>query len=300
VTIVITPEKGGVDTAAPRRVSVRLVPPSRTGPRGLVPLSAAFSVAPQSLSTSTVATFDASATRSGDALCEACEFEWAFGDGGRATGLIVSHAYQTPGTFTARLTVSDSDGAVATVSVQVIVSGQPTALFHFSPTPVGVNQDVFLNATESSAGAGRRLVSYTWNFGDGTTGAGGTVSYRFLLQGTYIVLLTVNDVGRGVGHATQAITVTAVATAPTAALTASPSTPRVGTSVFFNASASVGGTSPIVSYRFNYGDGTLDSTGTSATQSHVFMAPGTYIVRVTVIDALGRSGTTTVSVPVSP
>ena len=301
VTIVVTPESGGVDTATARRVSLRVVPPPRTGPRTLGPLLAAFAVSPLTLATGTLATFDASTSRSGDGSCgTACQFEWAFGDGATSTGLIATHAYATAGTFTVTLTASDSEGAVATATATVIVTAQPTAVFHFSPTPVGVNQDVFLNATESRAAAGRRIVTYAWSFGDGTSGSGVTISHRYQLPGTYTVLLTVTDDGRGIANVTQSIPVGSTGAAPTAALTFSPQAPRVGIAVFFNATGSVVGSAAITNYRFNYGDGTPDDVGSAATQSHVFAAAGTYIVRVTVTDALGRTGTITVSVTVTP
>ena len=301
VTIVVTPEAGGLDTATARRVSVRVMPAPRTGPRTFGALVAAFAVTPLTISVGTVATFDASTTRSGDTSCGSdCQFEWDFGDGARATGLSTTHAYAAAGNFTVTLSVRDGEGTLASVSALVVITAQPTAIFLFSPTPVGVNQDVFFNASQSSAVGGRRLVSYSWNFGDGTTDSGVTVAHRFARTGTYTVLLTVADDGRGVASVTQAVTVTSALTAPTAAVTFSPQSPRLGTTVFFNAGSSVAGTAPIVSYRFNWGDGTQEVVGSSQTQSHVFTAAGTYSVRLTVTDELGRTGTTTTAVTVVP
>lgn len=37
------------------------------------------------------------------------------------------------------------------------------------------------------------LVSYSWNFGDGTTGSGSTISHTYSVVGTYQVSLTVTD-----------------------------------------------------------------------------------------------------------
>jgi PKD repeat protein len=52
------------------------------------------------------------------------------------------------------------------------------------------------------------------------------------------------------------------------------------------------------SYTFNFGDGTGLGPTTSPIASHTFAATGGYIVRLTVTDRYGRTGTTTVSVPV--
>ena len=56
---------------------------------------------------------------------EALTYEWAFGDGTTATGQNVSHTYQNPGTFTAKLTVTDARGAKGSDTVQIKVNHPP-------------------------------------------------------------------------------------------------------------------------------------------------------------------------------
>lgn len=55
-------------------------------------------------------------------------------------------------------------------------------------------------------------LSYSWNFGDGTTGSGRTVNHTYSSAGNYTATLTVSD-GRG-GSSTDAIPVSAGNTAP--------------------------------------------------------------------------------------
>jgi chitodextrinase len=54
-------------------------------------------------------------------------YSWTFGDGGTAAGANPNHAYATPGTYIARLTVTDDDGAqssdTATVTIGAAASG---------------------------------------------------------------------------------------------------------------------------------------------------------------------------------
>jgi PKD repeat protein len=54
------------------------------------------------------------------------DFQWSFGDGGTARGNTASHTYRIPGTYEPRLTVTDNDGAAASVTVSVVVAAGPT------------------------------------------------------------------------------------------------------------------------------------------------------------------------------
>jgi PKD repeat protein len=67
---------------------------------------------------------------------------------------------------------------------------------------------VFFNASESTAAAGRRIVSYRWVFGDGTTSNDGPLtSQAFANAGTYVVTLTVTDDLGSTATARQSVTV---------------------------------------------------------------------------------------------
>ena len=51
-------------------------------------------------------------------------------------------------------------------------------------------------------------LSYSWNFGDGTSGTGATVTHTYNAVGTYTATLTTYDGRGGVGSATVVLTVT--------------------------------------------------------------------------------------------
>ncbi|WP_309112821.1 ThuA domain-containing protein [Saccharothrix sp.] len=56
-------------------------------------------------------------------------YTWVFGDGGTATGASVSHTYTAPGTFTAKVTATDSRGASGSTTVAVTVRSPDVTCF---------------------------------------------------------------------------------------------------------------------------------------------------------------------------
>ena len=85
---------------------------------------------------------------------------------------------------------------------------------------------------------------------------------------------------------------------PTADFTFSPATPTTAQTVQFNGSASIGADGrQIVNYAWDFGDG---ATASGVTASHRFTLAGTYTVRLSVTDDLGRTSITTRSVTVTP
>ncbi|MBW3581531.1 MAG: PKD domain-containing protein, partial [Euryarchaeota archaeon] len=79
----------------------------------------------------------------------------------------------------------------------------PTASFTYTCTDLSCNFD----GTGSSDSDGT-ISSYAWDFGDGTTGTGATVSHTYGAGGTYTVTLTVTDDGGATGSASQSVSVT--------------------------------------------------------------------------------------------
>jgi len=305
VTIAVTPtDSGDFRGEIERQLDLRLLPLGvilPTNPN----LTASFTVTPPSPQAFATASFDASATTNPTtpptACNNACSYSWNFGDSTSGTGITTTHEYRTVGTYQATLTVTDSRGAQATTvrTVTVSASTPPTALFLMSPTPVGINQDVFFNAEQSRATLPRRIVTYGWNFGDGRSASGISVARSFPTVGTYNIVLTVTDDAGATGQATQSLSVTANAgMVATLVHSFSPSPLNTASTVFLDASGSTSA-NPIVEYRFNYGDGTSEDAGTSPRQSHRFTAAGTYVVRVTIKDSLGRTATVTLSLTVA-
>jgi hypothetical protein len=85
--------------------------------------------------------------------------------------------------------------------------------------------------------------------------------------------------------------------APFPEFTYTPSTPRVGTLVQFNAQASTDPNGVIVSYEWDWGDGEQES---GVTQNHDFTAARSYQVTLTVTDNSGLKASKTRTITVSP
>ena len=122
------------------------------------------------------------------------------------------------------------------------------------------------------------LNSYSWDFGDGTTASGQTVSHTYSLSGTYIVCLVVDD-GAGCVD-TSCVPIFVGSSPPPPLCDASFSLlPTGGPLNCF----SPDNPSPTSVYLWDFGDGT---TSTDMIPCHAFPGSGVYQVCLTVTDAL--------------
>jgi PKD repeat protein len=212
-------------------------------------------------------------------------YEWAFGDGTIASGVTVSHTYQQGGTYVVTLTVTDSQGLLGSTT-QNIQIGQPSPTADISgPKQGSVDQSITFDGSGSSANYGN-IVDYEWDFGDGTSASGSSVTHVYTQPGDYEVTLTVTNSAGLTASTTHKIQIEA---APTAIISA-PTTGQVGQPITFDGSGSTTSDNNIVSYAWNFGDGTT-ANGVSVT--HTYSQVGSYQVSLTVTDDQGATATAT-------
>jgi PKD repeat protein len=120
------------------------------------------------------------------------EFRWEFGDSHDGFGESVTHVYEKPGLYTARLHLRGPGGtAEKTREIEVLPSDRAVADFRAKPLkgrrPLEVR---FENLSKNSK-------AYLWDFGDGTTSTENEPIHTYEQPGYYDVKLSVaNDIGR--------------------------------------------------------------------------------------------------------
>jgi PKD repeat protein len=249
--------------------------------------AAAFTVEARSPEAGQLVSFDGSS--SSDTGASIVTYAWRFGDGARASGAQSTHTYSTPGSYSATLTVTDSSGQRSAVSHEVVVGQGPAAAFAVAPSQPFDRAPVAFDATSSTPGAlGGEIETYTWSFGDGSTAAGATATHTYGAPGTYTVKLTVVD-GAG-AQKTASRSVVVADQPPAAAFAPPPGIMTAGQTIALDGAGSSDAEGAIASYAWSFGDG---ATATGKSVSHVFGAPGTYSVSLTVRDSSGQKTTTT-------
>ena len=94
------------------------------------------------------------------------------------------------------------------------------------------------------------IASYLWDFGDGTTGAGKSVSHSYAVAGSYTVTLTVSDEAGATARQSISVHLTTSNIAPTAAFNYS----ATGLQASFDGSGSSDSDGSIASYSWNFGE----------------------------------------------
>lgn len=195
VTLKVTDDEG--DTATAKIViTVTAKPEERNKP----PVAVA-SASPREVKVGEMVWFDGSGSYDPDGRI--VKWHWDFGDHHTSNIRSPIHEYTQEGSFTATLIVTDNDGASDKdwVTVKVVKpppppppppNQPPVARFSALPTSGEAPLKVDFDASASYDPDGE-IVSYEWDFGDGSTGSGVTESHTYDSKGTYTVTLTVID-----------------------------------------------------------------------------------------------------------
>ena len=230
--------------------------------------------------------FDASGSADSDGRI--ASYEWTFGDGTSGHGASIGHTYASGRRYLVTLTVTDDAGLTGTLTANVTANAAPLA--SFSAVCNGATCTFDASASVDVDGA---ITAYFWDFGDGQNGYAARLTHTYAAAGTFTVTLRVWD-NSGTGSAglhQKNVTVLAVNASPVASFGSL--CPAV--TCTFDASGSSDSDGTIVSYAWDFGDGT---TGSGVAISHTYGAGGTYDVTLTVTDNAGATATRAQSVTV--
>ena len=126
------------------------------------------------------------------------------------------------------------------------------------------------------------IVSYAWDFGDGTTGSGATPTHIYEAAGVYLVVLTLTD---DCATTSRCLTTADISgpppNMPPVCNAGGPYVGSIGQLITFNGTGSSDPDGMIVSYAWTFGDG---STGSGAQPTHSYATAGNYTVGLCVVD----------------
>ena len=224
-------------------------------------------------------------------------YSWDFGDGSAIVTdtLSPSHIYGQNGSYTAKLTVTDSDGGSAEDTVQVIVTNVAPVVEAGLDKNSDEGDAVSFAGNFTDAGS-LDTHTYSWDFGDGSAVVTDTLSPSHIYgqNGSYTAKLTVTDSDGGSAEDTLQVIVTNVAPVVDAGVNL---TVNGGETCSFSGSFTDAGTLDTHTYSWDFGDGSAFVTDTLS-PSHVYIDSGDYTVILTVTDNNGDSASDTLAVTV--
>lgn len=190
VTLTVNDVTGAYDQET---VSVTVTSPtaSNTPPQAVISSSATVGDVPLQVDFDGAGSYDSEGT--------IVTYRWDMGDGGIEYGPQITYTYSSAGTFSATLTVTDEGGLTDSISTPVIVNASPgednippNAIITASTSRGYAPLSVTFDAAQSVDPDGQ-INSYTWNFGDGSTGTGVSTTHSYTQPAVYTVTLRVTD-----------------------------------------------------------------------------------------------------------
>jgi len=227
-------------------------------------------------------------------------WEWDVGNGDTYSSQNPSTTYSTPGTYTVTLIAKNASGTGAVrMTNYITVYPSPTVSFGDNLTnglaclPANVQ---FVNYSTPGQGS---IVSYNWNFGDGSTSNQAAPAHSYTTAGYFNVGLSITN-SDGCSNSATYYRVIRVVQGIQPQFTwdqASTSCTAPYLLNFTNQTAGPG----TLTYIWSLGTGATPATSTNANPANIsYPSAGNYSVTLAVSSSLGCTGTLTQTVPLTP
>ncbi|HOZ21535.1 MAG TPA: PKD domain-containing protein [bacterium] len=224
-----------------------------------------------------------SGEKSSDSDGELTAWVWDFGDGGKASGKLVRHAWMSPGLYRVRLAVTDNagvDNSTQTDELTVFINDPPVA--RAGADAKGAIAESLPFDGSGSFDKDGALTGYKWDFGDGNRKEDKQTTHAYQQAGKYMVVLTVKDNSSTPSDTRSDSLVVTVNQPPVA--DAGPDQLVTASEVHFSAARSHDTDGELIRYDWSFGDG---AAGSGVSPAHVYSKSGTYTVKLTVTDNSG-------------
>ena len=205
-------------------------------------------------------------------------YQWSFGDGANAISQNATHSYVAPGTYTVRLIITSDKGCIDSISKTITVNPKPVASYSVNNASQCLTGNTFVFTNTSSISSG--IISYKWNFGDGSNSTTVSPTHSYTTAGSYIVMLVVTSNNGCTDTARQTITVNPK---PAVSFTINDPAQCLNGNSFILTNTSTIATGNIA-YQWNFGDG---GSSTLQNPTHSYAAAGLFKIRLIVISDKG-------------
>ena len=252
---------------------------------------------------------DFSGADSSDPDGDLLDYSWDFGDGTTASGAEVSHSYSGAGEYSATLTVTDPGRAADSEAITIAVNPPPPPIAHCEysvseewdhgfTTAIRITntgeQPIVGGWAVSFDFGGSAVITHAWNtnISGGAPYTGTNMAYNATIPANGTIEIGFNAAKTTPFTAAQPPVLgglcdgSTINRPPVAAATADPLSGAAPLSVTFVGSESSDPDGDMLSYHWDFGDG---SSSTQASPAHTFSDVGDYTVTLTVTDTEGRT-----------
>lgn len=221
---------------------------------------------------------DAGGSSGGDIV----DYNWDFNGDGEfdSSGQNVDTVYTTPGEYDLQLQIISADDKTALATVKVVVES-PGLQARITATPINgqVPLDVTFDASATRVPEGKDVVTFRWDFGDGTPikREGARITHRYSKIGIFTAKVEAITSDNEISEATITVHVNSIPLQSCYKMSREQGpAPLV---VIFDPSCSTG---TVQNFKWDFADGSVSN---ERRPIHTFTEPGTYEVDLEVIDS---------------